>query len=196
MITKPEDIVKMSVGLLQVSSQAAGMANSHRERRQSGVDMDTERREGIAYEYLCHLEEAKKWMEECIKEEMPQSTDLEENLRNGVYFAKLGHFCAPNVVPNRKIFDADQSKWGSRGLHFKHTDNINFYLTALREIGLPEVRILIFIQHYLIPLFRFFCLRQRTFMTKRTCLKPSSVFTHCPCTCSKWAQPHRLRYGE
>ena len=64
MITKPEDIVKMSVGLLQVSSQAAGMANSHRERRQSGVDMDTERRDGIAYEYLCHLEEAKKWMEE------------------------------------------------------------------------------------------------------------------------------------
>ena len=102
--------------------------------------MDTERGEGIAYEYLCHLEEAKKWMEECIKEQMPASTDLEENLRNGVYFAKLGHFCAPNVVPKRKIFDADQKKWESRGLHFKHTDNINFYLTALREIGLPEVK--------------------------------------------------------
>ena len=139
--TKPPDIiVVMSVGLMRVSDQVAGMATSHRERHRSGVDMDTERREGIAYEYLCHLEEAKKWMEDCIKEQMPASTDLEENLRNGVYFAKLGHFCAPNVVPKRKIFDADQKKWESSGLHFKHTDNINFYLTALREIGLPEVK--------------------------------------------------------
>ena len=139
--TKPPDIiVVMSVGLMRVSDQVAGMATSNRERHRSGVDMDTERREGIAYEYLCHLEEAKKWMEECIKEQMPASTDLEENLRNGVYFAKLGHFCAPNVVPKRKIFDADQKKWESSGLHFKHTDNINFYLTALREIGLPEVK--------------------------------------------------------
>ena len=129
------------MGLMRVSDQVAGMAGNHMERIRSGVDMDIERREGIAYEYLCHLEEAKKWIEECIKEQLPSSTDLEENLRNGVYFAKLGHFCAPNVVPKRKIFDAEQRKWESSGLHFKHTDNINFYLTALREIGLPEVKL-------------------------------------------------------
>ena len=129
------------MGLMRIGDQVAGMAGNHMERLRSGVDMDIERREGIAYEYLCHLEEAKKWMEECIKEQLPSSTDLEENLRNGVYFAKLGHFCAPNVVPKRKIFDAEQRKWESSGLHFKHTDNINFYLTALREIGLPEVKL-------------------------------------------------------
>ena len=129
----------MSVGLVQVGGDVAGTALRHRGKMRSGADMDTERREGIAYEYLCHLEEAKQWIEDCIKEELPPTTALEENLRNGVYFAKLGHFCAPNVVPKRKIFDYDQNKWKSTGLHFKHTDNINYYLTALREIGLPEV---------------------------------------------------------
>ena len=130
---------KMSVGLMQIGGAVAGTARN-RDRARSGFDMDNERKEGIAYEYLCHLEEAKKWMEECIKEELPSSTVLEENLRNGVYFAKLGHFCAPNVVPRRKIFDPEHKKWESTGLHFRHTDNINYFLTALREIGLPEVK--------------------------------------------------------
>lgn len=130
----------MSVGLMHIGGDVAGTAFKNRERLRSGADMDTERREGIAYEYLCHLEEARKWMEECIKEDLPPTTVLEENLRNGVYFAKLGNFCAPNVVPRRKIFDAEQKKWEATGLHFKHTDNINYFLTALREIGLPEVR--------------------------------------------------------
>ena len=76
----------MSVGLMQIGGSVAGSARS---RVRSGVDMDTERKEGTAYEYLCHLEEAKKWIEDCIKEELPSSTLLEENFRNGVYFASL-----------------------------------------------------------------------------------------------------------
>ena len=40
-------------------------------------------------------------MEECIKEELPATTELEEGLRNGVILAKLGHFMAPTVVPLR-----------------------------------------------------------------------------------------------
>ena len=128
----------MSVGLMQLGGAVAGTALG-RERLRSGADMDLERRESTAYEYLCHLEEAKNWIEECIREELPASTLLEDNFRNGVYFAKLGHFCAPNVVPKRKIFDPDHKKWKATGLHFKHTDNINYFLTALKEIGLPEV---------------------------------------------------------
>ena len=129
---------KMSVGLMQIGGAVAGTARN-RERARSDFDIDNERKEGTAYEYLCHLEEAKKWIEACIKEDLPSSTVLEENFRNGVYFAKLGHFCAPNVVPKRKIFDSEHKKWETTGLHFKHTDNINYFLTALREIGLPEV---------------------------------------------------------
>ena len=46
----------------------------------------------VAYEYLCHLEEAKKWMEACVEEDLPPTSDLEEGLRNGVFLAKLAHF--------------------------------------------------------------------------------------------------------
>ena len=54
--------------------------------------------------------------------------ELEESLRNGVYLAKLAHFFAPAVVAARKIFDADLAKYAAQGLHFRHTDNINYFL--------------------------------------------------------------------
>ena len=130
----------MSVGLMHLGGVMPGVGDTGRNRARSGADMDLERREDTAYQYLCHLEEAKNWMEECIKEELPSSTVLEEHFRSGVYFAKLGHFCAPHVVPKRKIFDPEHKKWEATGLHFKHTDNINYFLTALKEIGLPEVK--------------------------------------------------------
>ena len=44
------------------------------------------------------MQEAKQWMEACIREELPAVTQLEESLRNGVTLAKLGHFCAPQVT--------------------------------------------------------------------------------------------------
>ena len=59
--------------------------------------------------------------------------------------AKLGHFMAPLVIPKRKIFDADERKWKSTGLSFLHTDNINYFLTALKEIGLPKVILIIYL---------------------------------------------------
>ena len=37
--------------------------------------------------------------------------ELEEGLRNGVALAKLGHFIAPDVVPLKKIFDHDLSRY-------------------------------------------------------------------------------------
>ena len=43
----------------------------------------------MAYQYLCHLEEAKKWMEKCLGEEMPATTDLEDSLRNGVILVSI-----------------------------------------------------------------------------------------------------------
>ena len=66
----------MSVGLMSIGGDVAGSAFKNRDRMRSGADMDDERREGIAYEYLCHLEEAKKWIEECIKEELPPTTGM------------------------------------------------------------------------------------------------------------------------
>lgn len=48
-----------------------------------------------------------RWMEACLKEELPATTELEEAFRNGVFLAKLGNFFSPETVPFRKIFDKE-----------------------------------------------------------------------------------------
>ncbi|XP_019663242.1 ras GTPase-activating-like protein IQGAP3 isoform X2 [Ailuropoda melanoleuca] len=119
------------------------------ERRRAGADaalyerltaeeMDEQRRQNVAYQYLCRLEEAKRWMEACLKEELPSPVELEESLRNGVLLAKLGHCFVPAVVPWKKIYDVEQLRYQATGLHFRHTDNINFWLSAIAHIGLPS----------------------------------------------------------
>ncbi|XP_008982852.3 ras GTPase-activating-like protein IQGAP3 isoform X1 [Callithrix jacchus] len=106
--------------------------------RLTAEEMDEQRRQNVAYQYLCRLEEAKRWMEACLKEELPSPVELEESLRNGVLLAKLGHCFAPSVVPLKKIYDVEQLRYQATGLHFRHTDNINFWLSAIAHIGLPS----------------------------------------------------------
>ncbi|XP_053460506.1 ras GTPase-activating-like protein IQGAP3 isoform X5 [Nycticebus coucang] len=106
--------------------------------RLTAEEMDEQRRQNVAYQYLCRLEEAKRWMEACLKEELPSPVELEESLRNGVLLAKLGHCFAPSVVPLKKIYDMEQLRYQATGLHFRHTDNINFWLSAIAHIGLPS----------------------------------------------------------
>uniref|UniRef100_G1PDV0 IQ motif containing GTPase activating protein 3 n=1 Tax=Myotis lucifugus TaxID=59463 RepID=G1PDV0_MYOLU len=108
------------------------------DERLTAEEMDEQRRQNVAYQYLCRLEEAKRWMEACLKEELPPPVELEENLRNGVLLAKLGHRFAPSVVPLKKIYDMEQLRYQATGLHFRHTDNINFWLSAIAHIGLPS----------------------------------------------------------
>ncbi|KAL4613250.1 ras GTPase-activating-like protein IQGAP1 [Arapaima gigas] len=107
--------------------------------RLTAEEMDERRQQNMAYEYLCHLEEAKRWMEACLDEELPPTTELEEGLRNGVYLAKLGHFFAPNVVSLKKIYDREQTRYKATGLHFRHTDNVIQWLNAMTEKGLPKI---------------------------------------------------------
>uniref|UniRef100_A0A8C7K646 IQ motif containing GTPase activating protein 2 n=1 Tax=Oncorhynchus kisutch TaxID=8019 RepID=A0A8C7K646_ONCKI len=122
-------------------------ANSHKPRygtiqddeRLSAEEMDERRRQNIAYEYLCHLEEAKRWMEACVEEELPSTTDLEEGLRNGVYLGKLAKFFAPKMVSEKKIYDRDQARYKRTGLHFRHTDNTVQWLRAMESVGLPKI---------------------------------------------------------
>jgi Ras GTPase-activating-like protein IQGAP1 len=52
-----------------------------------------------------------RWIQACINEELPATTELEQGLRNGVFLAKLGHFLAPQVVPLKKIYDRDQTRY-------------------------------------------------------------------------------------
>uniref|UniRef100_A0A3Q1G5K6 IQ motif containing GTPase activating protein 1 n=1 Tax=Acanthochromis polyacanthus TaxID=80966 RepID=A0A3Q1G5K6_9TELE len=107
--------------------------------RLTAEEMDERRQQNMAYEYLCHLEEAKRWMEACLDEELPPTTELEEGLRNGVYLAKLGNFFAPHTVSLKKIYDREQTRYKATGLHFRHTDNVIQWLNAMSEKGLPKI---------------------------------------------------------
>ncbi|XP_066094279.1 ras GTPase-activating-like protein IQGAP1 [Saccopteryx bilineata] len=107
--------------------------------RLTAEEMDERRRQNVAYEYLCHLEEAKRWMEACLGEDLPPTTELEEGLRNGVYLAKLGNFFSPKVVSLKKIYDREQTRYRATGLHFRHTDNVIQWLNAMDDIGLPKI---------------------------------------------------------
>ncbi|XP_064478139.1 ras GTPase-activating-like protein IQGAP1 [Ornithodoros turicata] len=106
--------------------------------RASSDEMDEQRKDQLAYQYLCHLEETRLWLSACINEDLPSPTELEESLRNGVYLAKVAHFFAPDVVPLKKVYDIDQSVYRERGLNLRHTDNINYWLEAMKSVGLPE----------------------------------------------------------
>lgn len=67
-----------------------------------------------------------RWMEACLEEELPPTTELEEGLRNGVYLGKLGKFFAPTMVSEKKIYDRDQSRYRVR-------NNPAFITCALSE---------------------------------------------------------------
>uniref|UniRef100_A0A7N9ANZ1 IQ motif containing GTPase activating protein 2 n=1 Tax=Mastacembelus armatus TaxID=205130 RepID=A0A7N9ANZ1_9TELE len=109
------------------------------DERLSAEEMDERRRQNIAYEYLCHLEEAKRWMEACLEEDLPPTTELEGGLRNGVYLGKLANFFAPKMVSEKRIYDKDQARYKSKGLHFRHTDNTVQWLRAMESVGLPKI---------------------------------------------------------
>ncbi|XP_068616678.1 ras GTPase-activating-like protein IQGAP3 [Brachionichthys hirsutus] len=110
-----------------------------RYERLTAEQMDEQRTQNVAYQYLCRLEEAKRWMEVCLGAELPPSTELEEALRNGVILAKLGHLFAPETVSLRKIYDPDQLRYRGAGLQFRHTDNINHWRNAMTTLGLPAI---------------------------------------------------------
>ncbi|KAJ3604708.1 hypothetical protein NHX12_029448 [Muraenolepis orangiensis] len=78
-------------------------------------------------------------MEACLEEDLPPTTELEEGLRNGVYLGKLGTFFAPKMVSVKKIYDRDQTRYKSTGLHFRHTDNTVQWLRAMESTGLPKI---------------------------------------------------------
>ncbi|XP_066466248.1 ras GTPase-activating-like protein IQGAP3 [Tiliqua scincoides] len=123
----------------EVSPIVQNLPGSLPDERLTADEMDERRRQNIAYQYLCRLEEAKRWMEACLQEDLASPTELEESLRNGVLLAKLGHFFAPDVVPLRKIYDLDQAQFQACGLCFRHTDNINRWRSAMSHVGLPTI---------------------------------------------------------
>ncbi|KAI7869374.1 hypothetical protein BDF14DRAFT_1784332 [Spinellus fusiger] len=92
--------------------------------------MDQQRSNLLAYEYLCHIGEAKEWIEACLEEEIDSIIKLEESMRDGIVLAKLAGWFAPHVV-SRIVTDTKHK--------FLHSENINAFFKALSVVRLPQI---------------------------------------------------------
>ncbi|KAL4890862.1 hypothetical protein BDV59DRAFT_183793 [Aspergillus ambiguus] len=96
----------------------------------AGNWMDKQRQFLQAYEYLCHIGEAKEWIEEVIQKQIPPIVQLEEALRDGVTLAEV----VQAMYPDRplRIFRHPR-------LQYRHSDNIALFFRLLDEVELPEL---------------------------------------------------------
>ncbi|KAL4811004.1 hypothetical protein BDV18DRAFT_128384 [Aspergillus unguis] len=96
----------------------------------AGNWMDQQRQFLQAYEYLCHIGEAKEWIEEVIQQQIPPIVQLEEALRDGVTLAEIVQSMYPDRV--LRIFRHPR-------LQYRHSDNIALFFRFLDEVELPEL---------------------------------------------------------
>jgi Ras GTPase-activating-like protein IQGAP2/3 len=92
--------------------------------------MDKQRQFLQAYEYLCHIGEAKEWIERVIDKNIPVIVQLEEALRDGVTLAEI----VQALQPDRHFKIFRHSK-----LQYRHSDNIAIFFRFLNEVELPEL---------------------------------------------------------
>ncbi|KAB8343131.1 hypothetical protein FH972_022724 [Carpinus fangiana] len=92
--------------------------------------IDSQRQFLQAYEYLCHIGEAKEWIEDVINKQLPPIVQLEEALRDGVTLAEI----VQALYPERqfKIFHHQK-------LQYRHSDNIAIFFRFLAEVELPDL---------------------------------------------------------
>lgn len=92
--------------------------------------MDKQRQFLQAYEYLCHIGEAKEWIEDIIHKTLPPIVELEEALRNGVTLAEV----VEALNPDRRFRIFHHPK-----LQFRHSDNIAIFFRYLDQVELPDL---------------------------------------------------------
>jgi Ras GTPase-activating-like protein IQGAP2/3 len=92
--------------------------------------MDKQRQFLQAYEYLCHIGEAKEWIEDIIHKPIPEIVRLEEALRDGVTLAEVVQV----FYPNQQLRIYRHPK-----LQFRHSDNIALFFRFLDDIELPDL---------------------------------------------------------
>lgn len=92
--------------------------------------MDKQRQFLQAYEYLCHIGEAKEWIEDVTHKPLPPIVELEEALRDGVTLAEVVE--ALNPDRRHRIFRHQK-------LQFRHSDNIAIFFRYLDEVELPDL---------------------------------------------------------
>lgn len=92
--------------------------------------MDKQRQFLQAYEYLCHIGEAKEWIEDVMQRSLPPIIELEEALRDGVTLAEVVEALNPNK--RFRIFHHPR-------LQYRHSDNIAIFFRYLDEVDLPDL---------------------------------------------------------
>lgn len=92
--------------------------------------MDKQRQFLQAYEYLCHIGEAKEWIEDIMHKAIPPIVELEEALRDGVTLAEV----VEALNPNRRFRIFRHAR-----LQFRHSDNIAIFFRYLDEVELPDL---------------------------------------------------------
>ncbi|KAK1775636.1 hypothetical protein QBC45DRAFT_395941 [Copromyces sp. CBS 386.78] len=92
--------------------------------------MDKQRQFLQAYEYLCHIGEAKEWIEDIIQRPIPPIIELEEALRDGVTLAEV----VESLNPEKKFRIFRHPK-----LQYRHSDNIAIFFRYLDEVELPDL---------------------------------------------------------
>ncbi len=82
---------RVRLSRLPQSSTSAAVAPAPLPSRRLNTNwMDRQRKEIMAYEYLCHVGEAQQWIEGCLGEELSIGVvEMEEAMRDGVVLAKL-----------------------------------------------------------------------------------------------------------
>ncbi|KAI1298230.1 hypothetical protein F5Y03DRAFT_398234 [Xylaria venustula] len=92
--------------------------------------MDRQRQFLQAYEYLCHIGEAKEWIEDIIQRQIPPIVELEEALRDGVTLAEIVE--ALNPSRRYRIFRNPR-------LQARHWDNVATFFRYLDEVEMPDL---------------------------------------------------------
>jgi Ras GTPase-activating-like protein IQGAP2/3 len=82
---------RIRLSKLPASSTSASLAPAPLPSKRLNTNwMDRQRKELIAYEYLCHVGEAQQWIEGCLEEELGYGVvEMEECMTDGVALAKL-----------------------------------------------------------------------------------------------------------
>ncbi|KAF7188643.1 Ras GTPase-activating-like protein rng2 [Pseudocercospora fuligena] len=102
--------------------------------------MDTQRKHLQAYEYLCHIGEARAWIEDVLEpEKLPPIVQLEEHLRDGVTLAEVVVRLAPKLPIEQQKALGNKRIWRGSPLTYRHTDNTALFFRLLAEIELPEL---------------------------------------------------------
>lgn len=102
--------------------------------------MDTQRKHLQAYEYLCHIGEARAWIEDVLEpDKLPPIVQLEESLRDGVTLAEVVNRLAPNMEPDLQRLLGSLRIFRSPRLQYRHSDNIAMFFRFVSAVDLPEL---------------------------------------------------------